>query len=443
MAETLRPAAGGGEADRAAAATSGDRGATYREVFGVAEFRALFAAQVLSLLGDQLAKVAAAVLVYSQTRSPLLSAVAFGISYLPWIVGGPLLASVADRIPRRRVLVGCDLARAGLVALLALPGLPLAALLGLLFAAALFSPPFESARSATIPEVLTGDRYVLGNGIGNIANQAAQVLGYAAGGLAVAGVTPRGALLLDALTFLVSAALIRARLQPRALPPADGPASAWQEMTAGLRLVFGSRVLLAYVTLAWIPAMFVYGPDGIMVPYAGHLGGGAPLAGLLLAANPLGVVVGSLWFSRAVRPGRRITMVRPMAVATSAALVPILFDPPLPVVLALFFISGALQAYNLPLNALFVQAVPPRYRGRAFGVAASGLFLTQGAGVFLAGAAADRFAIPAVIGVAGAVGVLGVLPALVGWPSAEQRAVPVAAPAAPAARSAGGGRHRA
>jgi MFS family permease len=90
-----------------------ERPATYREVFRVAEFRGLYAAYLLSMVGDMLAKVAVTFLVFQRTESPLLSAAAFGLSYLPWGVGGPFLAALADRWPRRRVLICCDIARAG------------------------------------------------------------------------------------------------------------------------------------------------------------------------------------------------------------------------------------------------------------------------------------------------------------------------------------------
>src|SRR5688572_20440400 len=102
--------------------------ATYREVFAVAEFRHLWGAQTLSSLGDQLASVALAVLVYHRTHSALLTALTYALTYLPPIVGGPLLSGLADHFPRRRVMIVCDLARAALVGLMALEGTPFGAL---------------------------------------------------------------------------------------------------------------------------------------------------------------------------------------------------------------------------------------------------------------------------------------------------------------------------
>lgn len=384
---------------------------TYRHVFAVREFTALTAALVLSVVGDQFARVAVSVLVYRRTGSPLLTAVAFGISFLPWALGGPLLAAAADRLPRRTVLIVCDVARAVLVAALVLPGMPLIGLLLLLLAAEMFSPPATAARSALVPDILTGEQYVLGTSVSTMILQLGQVVGFAVGGALVALLQISGALLLDAATFILSAALIAIFL--RARPAADTPTEAGhvvESLGAGLRLVLGDRLLLSYVSLAWLVPLFVTGAEGIMAPYARHLGGGSTTVGLLLAAGPLGTTVAMVVLGRFVTTERRERLVRPLAVLACALLVPLLLDPPLPVVLALLALSGAAMSYNLPLNAMFVQAVPAALRGRAFGVAATGLYLTQGVGVLLCGAATATVPAPMVIAVSGGLGVLCLLP---------------------------------
>jgi MFS family permease len=81
------------------------RAARYRDVFASEEFRALFAAHILSVVGDQFARVALAVLVFNRTASASLTALVYALTFLPSIVGGPLLSGLADRFPRRRVMV--------------------------------------------------------------------------------------------------------------------------------------------------------------------------------------------------------------------------------------------------------------------------------------------------------------------------------------------------
>ena len=117
---------------------------TFRDVFAIQEYRALWCAQLLSLLGDQLALVALTWLVYERSGSALLTAGAYAVSLLPWVIGGPLLSGLADRYPRREVMVVSDLGRAALMLVMALPGTPLWALYCLLFGSTLLASPFSA-----------------------------------------------------------------------------------------------------------------------------------------------------------------------------------------------------------------------------------------------------------------------------------------------------------
>ena len=201
----------------------------FRDVFAVPEFRALWLAQILSVGGDQLARVALTVLVYDRTTSPLLAAVTYAASFVPSFVGGVTLSALADRNPRRAVMIVCDLVRAAMVLVMAIPGVPIAALIVLLCAVTLVGAPFTSARAAVYPDVLPGDRYVLGTAVTLTTTQLAQVIGFAVGGTLVGllGVGP--SLVADAVTFVASALIVRLWTQWRPRPArgfATGPA-AW------------------------------------------------------------------------------------------------------------------------------------------------------------------------------------------------------------------------
>jgi len=299
----------------------------YRDVFAVGEFRALFGAGLLSLFGDQLARVAVTVLVFSRTGSTLLAAATFGLSYVTWVIAGPLLSVVADRLPRRTVMVACDVARIGLLGLLALPGLPILVMIGLLVVAALLEPPFRAARSAMLAEILHGDLLVVGNGLVHLWTQLAQVVGFAAGGAIVAMLSARGAILVDAATFAASAALIRVLVGHRAVAGVR-PDQGWLAMVGdGFRLVFADRVLRSYLVLAWVGSSATAAPEGLMVSLAGQLHGGSRATGILLAAMPLGTVIGVVLYARVTSPARRRRLVRPMALLSCLALVPLWGGP--------------------------------------------------------------------------------------------------------------------
>ncbi|HEV8371741.1 MAG TPA: MFS transporter, partial [Actinomycetota bacterium] len=155
----------------------------YRQVFAVGEFRAIFAAHVISFSGDVIAQLALAVLVYQRTRSTLWSSLTFALGFVPYLFGGTLLSSVADRFPVRRTLICCDLASAGLVALMALPGLPIPLLLALLLPLGAIAPVFQGARAASLPDVLSGEGFALGRSLLRMVAQTSQIWGFALGGV--------------------------------------------------------------------------------------------------------------------------------------------------------------------------------------------------------------------------------------------------------------------
>jgi predicted MFS family arabinose efflux permease len=397
-----------------------DRPATYREVFAVREFTALFTAYVLSVAGDQLARVAVALLVLDRTGSQFWSAVSLGIGYLPWVLGGPLLSALGDRFAARHVMIACDVTRALLVGAIAWPGIPLWLLVSLLFLAACFAPAFSAARAASLPDILQGDRYVLGTSLSRIAHQLAQVSGFLAGGLLVKQASIRGAILIDAATFALSAALISLFMQHRTRAGLARSGSLLGEGLEGLRLTLGNGLLTRYMVLGWVGAAFLAAPEGLMPTYARRLGGDEVVVGLLFAAIPLGAVLGLAGYARLVPPRRRRRQIGSLALASLLGLVPVALDPSLPVLLGLLMFCGAASAFQVDLNAAFVRAVPPEFRARAFGVATGGLQVVQGVAIAVSGALADRFEPPLVVGACGLVGVAGAWAALRGWPTERE-----------------------
>ena len=262
---------------------------SFRDVFAVAEFRALWMAQLLSVVGDQLARVALTVLVYDRTRSALLAAITFVVSIVPTFIGGVTLAWLADRYPRRAVMIACDIARGVLVLVMAIP----ACAAGRNGGAALRGDARRarrslSARAAIYPDVLTGDRYVMGTAVTLTTYQFAQVIGFAAGGALVGFFGTRTSLVVDAATFAVSALIVRAWVRPR-------PAPAAAERSP--------RVVTAGRPLRWRPARLRHArhcarrccsagwPRSTTLRRAWRprslraLGGGAAIVGVILAAQ--------------------------------------------------------------------------------------------------------------------------------------------------------------
>jgi MFS family permease len=381
--------------------------ATFGQVFAVGEFRALWTAQILSVAGDQLARVALTLLVFRQTHSALLAAVTFAASVVPTFLGGILLSGLADRLPRRQVMIVCDLIRAGLVAVMALSGIPVAVLVALLFLVTLIGAPFSAARAALYPEILPEDRYVLGQAVTLTTLQFAQVVGFAAGGMIVGFFGVRTSLLIDVGTFLASALITRVWVQPRTAShagPADDVASA-AGLIAAIRLVFGDAKLRTPMLLGWLMA-FYDAPEGVAAPLAASLGGGAVAVGLLLAALALGSSLGAIIFSRFVPPARRVRWMEPLAAAACATLILFAIHPALPAAIAILALSGLCDSYQVAASAAFIRAIPRAQRSQAFGIAQGGMSLGQGAAMILAGAAAQHYSPSLVVAVSGVVGVV-------------------------------------
>ena len=359
------------------------------------------------MAGDQLARVALTLLVYDRTHSPLLAAVTFAASVVPTFVGGLVLSGLADVLPRRQVMIACDLSRAVLVAVMALPGVPLGVLVGLLFLVTLISAPFTSARAALYPEILSGDHYVLGTAVTLTTLQFAQAVGFALGGALVGFFGVRTSLVADAATFVMSALIVRLWVHSR--PAARGrphrEALSMSAVTAGIRLVFADGGLRTPMLLGWLAAFYNV-PEGIAAPLGKTLGGGDVSVGLILAAEALGAALGAVTFSRFVRPPQRQRWMVSLAVAACAVLGLFVFRPALPMALTILTVSGVFACYQLAANAAFVAQAPPHRRSQAFGVALGGMSLGQGAAMIMAGAAAQRFPPAVVIAASGALGVI-------------------------------------
>src|SRR3954468_24121170 len=366
------------------------RRVTFRDVLANREFRALYVAQALSVVGDQLARIAVAVLVFAHSHSALLTAASFALSYLPWVIGGPLLSGYADRLPRRNVMIFCDLTRGVLVLGLTLPHLPTAALLVLVTLVALLEPPFSASRASMLPDVVgEGETYAIAATLSNTTNNLAVVVGFAIGGFVVAGLGASATVILDTLTFAASAALLAFAVEDRP-PLLRGPRNMLAELREGAQVVFGDVYLRWLVVSAWLIVGAAIATESVAVPYAAAHGGGARTAGLLTAALPVGSVIGSLIVGRLVHPSEAPRYLLPMAPAMPAVLALTAFNPSAVLTGLIWFAAGLFSAMQVIANREFVGRVPRELRGRAFGIAAAGIAASQGIGALICGIIAQH-----------------------------------------------------
>nr|WP_141997142.1 MFS transporter [Amycolatopsis cihanbeyliensis] len=392
---------------------------SFGSVLAEREFRSLWFAELLSVCGDQLARVALAVLVFQRTNSAALTGLTYALTYIPTVLGGVLLASWGDRRSRRDVMVLTDLVRALLVGAMVLPGLPLWVLCVLVAVMTLFGGPFKAAQQAILPTVLKGERYTVGMALRNVTMQSAQVAGFAGGGLLVAAINPTMGLAVNAATFAVSGLVVRYGV--RYHPPVAAPAVAagWRSWlsstTAGARLVWRDTGLRTLVALNWLAGFYVV-PETIAAPYAASLGLGTAAVGWLMAADPIGSVLGGFLFGRWIPERVQVRVIGLLGIAAGVPLVLCLLHPGLVPSMVLFGLSGLLATgYNIQGVVQFMRRLPDAQRAQGSGLNSTGLVTVQGLGAAAAGGLAELIGPAHTIAVAGAAGIVVAVPIAMAW----------------------------
>ena len=278
--------------------------------------------------------------------------------------------------------------------------------MALLFAATMFAPPFESARAAITPDILPGERYVLGTAVIQTTFLAGQVVGAVGGGIG-GRLHRRPARARHRRGDVRAFRACSSGWAPGPGPPPPGAEgvqpSPLARMRDGFRLLFGDQALRTLLLLGWLVAFYTI-PEGVAAPYAARLGGGSIATGLVLASTVFSTMIATPLFTRFVRPRRRLAWMGPLAVLTCATLVLTALRPGLAASLVIFSLSAAFGVYQIAANTAFVVRVPNERRAQAFGIANMGVIVGQGAAFVAAGAAAEVVAPAVVIAVGGGMG---------------------------------------
>ncbi len=379
---------------------------TYRTVLRSAEFRAVLGAHVFSMLAIIVGDIAMTVLVYQRTSSPLLASLTFAIGFVPMGLGALVFGGVGRHRPSRDVLVACETVSAALLVVMALPGMPIPVMLALLAVKGSIDPIFSGTRAASLPELLGDEGFSLGRSLLRLVSQNMQLIGFAAGGVALVFVTPAHALLGAAGAYATSALVLQ--LGTRRRPPlvreddGDGPIRALRTLVA----VPGMRPVMA---MFWLPGFFAVAPESLANPYAHLIGGGTVAVGLLLTGLPVGSVLGELLAGSVLAADRRTRLVVPLAAAGFVPVLLFAFTPSLPVAIALLVASGLGTSYLIGLDQIALAAVPEDLRRRAFTLLQAGSMVGQGLGFAVAGAIAEWLPVTTAIPLLASCGLVVVL----------------------------------
>jgi MFS family permease len=385
------------------------------------EFRALAVGEAVSTVGDQLAHLGVATLVFGATGSITSTALAYAATFLPDLVAGPLLSPLADRFARRPVMVACSLVQAAFAAVLALRGLePIIVILCVIGIAAA-SAPFKAAQVVTVNAVLPRQLLEKGQNRIGVIREAGQLAGLAAAAAILSLVGTTAALLIDAASFVLVAALLQLVLKPRSATRAPA-GSAGRGSGLGWRIVWNDPRLRAVNLIVLVGTLAIL-PDAVIIPLITEMDAPRWIMAPLLAADVVGFLIGAKLVDAATTSHQRVALVAPMLVVTLAPLAGFIVRPGPVIAAALLLASGIGAAYIGVTRAMIGKLADEHVRARVAGWMRTTLRAGQGLAVAAGGVLADILASPAqaiaIAGVAGtAVAVVSVRTK--GWRSVTQ-----------------------
>ncbi len=354
---------------------------SYRDLFRTPEFTPLLLAATAQTLARTTSGLALATLVHRQTGSPLLTALSMFGPSLAHVLGATLLMSAADRLPPRAATAGTALVFAAATALLALPGLPVPAVFAVLALQGLVASVGGGVGWGLLNEILPKDGYLLGRSVFNMMHGLTQITGYATGGLLLAVLPPRPALLLAAALYGTAALVARLGLTRRP-PRATGRPSVRATRRANARLWASPARRHTYLGL-WIPNGLIVGCESLYVSHA------PDSAGVLFACAAAGMLAGDVTVGRLIPPHRRRRLTTPLLLLLATPYLPLVLHPPLAVTAVLVTVASVGFGASLVQQERLTALTPPELSGHALGLHSSGMLTMQGVSAALAGGLAQ------------------------------------------------------
>jgi MFS family permease len=233
------------------------------------------------------------------------------------------------------------------------------------------------------------DRYLYARavGLGAMSEQFNQAIGLALGGGLVALVGPEAGLLIDLVTFAAAAVVILlvVELRPVTGERGRGLRGFVHDLRAAAGDLARHPVLARLVTLSAFASLGIAAPEALAIPIAEDTGWG----GVLMASPIIGAVVGIVLIGRRDVQWQNGSII-PLAMAMPVPLLLTALHPPVVVTAMLFFASGMLQAFMVPLQATFALVTEPALRGRIFSLAGSVSVAAAGLFFLLAGWVGQR-----------------------------------------------------
>ena len=316
--------------------------------------RRLALSRLASLTAGSAAYIALISAIYNETGSALWVSAALFFGVVGSVVGAPAAGWIGDRFERRRVMVGSDLVAAvvaGAMALTVDSALALTLLFGLL---AVVQSPFEPSSASAMPNLVPAESLPRANALVAATSSASYLLGPLLGGLLLgAGASAPQLLAVDAVSFLVSAALVVSIRRPFGL---GGGTESEPGVWAGVRLIVHEPVLRVLITASIVSLLGMGMVNVANYPLSIHLGGGTEGYGALEALLGGGGLVGAAIAARMLSASRAPLIVTITFAVSGLGLLLAGLAPVLAVALAGMAIAGAGRGLGDVADTTLVQA---------------------------------------------------------------------------------------
>lgn len=372
---------------------------TYGELFAIGEFRALIISRALVIASLCLASLALATIVYDETGSPVLSALAlFGGSLLT-LLGSVTALSLSDRLDARSAILLVIAVTGVQAALQAVPGLPLVARFLLLALSYLVPAVVGGSLIRLLRSIFPEDGFILGRATLNVGVGLMQVVAFASGAFLLRVLSTRGLFLLAAVLIVAAGAVLLAGVAARPAMPRSGNVLA-ETHRVNVDVLRSPR-LRPILLSAWIPNGLIAGCEALFVPY-----GGTAWSGFLFATAAAGMLLGDVVVGRVLTAQRRDRLLTPLRLLLAVPYLGFLLHPPVELALALGFVASVGYSASLVLQERLAHEANPTIEGQVFGLFGNGQMVGQSLGALVGGMLATWLPPATAMGLLGAASVL-------------------------------------
>lgn len=356
------------------------------------QFFCLWLAQLVSSFGDWLALVALFSLVAFRWNGTPFQVSGLILAFLmPVALMGPLAGVFVDRWNLKRTMISSDLLRAGIVSLIALAtDLPqLYLLVALLSCISIF---FLPAQSSMIPLLVSKEELLVANALNTQAMHLTKIVGPGVAGILVAWAGERACFVIDAATFVLSAALLtRISAVRRQAVAGRGVTAVLRELREGLTFL-QNHTLLRFVVVAMGAALFAIGAfDALISVYVRDLlGGGPQIFGWMIALIGVGTIGGAALIGKFGQRRSKVGLVLVGILGIGVGIFLIAQITQTAAALACCVLLGILaSAAIVPSQTLFQEMTPQELLGRVNSTAISVMTTSQLLAIAAAGKVAD------------------------------------------------------